>query len=161
MSLITTPGATDANSYISLADADAYFDDRYGSASDRWAALTDPVKEGLLRQSTKKINKIGYVGAKWSNNQSLQFPRSQRHSTLSTDASGDLIVPIDVQDATCECSLWLIVTDGDEALAQTMARGINSQSAGKISYSGMSANGSTKIGPLAHDIMKSYYRKLF
>jgi hypothetical protein len=47
--IITTPGASDANSYASIAEADAYNSSRPQGAS--WAALTQVEKESALKYS--------------------------------------------------------------------------------------------------------------
>ena len=97
---------------------------------------------------------------KWTPTQSLDFPRADTWQVFDQDSDGDLAIPQPVKDATCEVILWLIKTDGDEALADDMARGINNQAIGKTSFSGMSANGSAVMGPRAHMMMRKYYRRV-
>lgn len=67
-------GKTDAESYISVADADTYFSNRGNVA---WAALSEPGKEAALRQATDyMLSVFRWNGTRTSATQALDWPRS-------------------------------------------------------------------------------------
>jgi len=91
-------GKPDANSYGSVADADAYFADR---GNGQWAALTTGVKEGSLVQATDYIDAYygdRFIGTKSTIEQALEWPR--------VDAEGydEFTIPSDLKKATYEYS---------------------------------------------------------
>ncbi|AGK97407.1 DnaT-like ssDNA-binding protein [Clostridium pasteurianum] len=61
------------NTYISVADADAYFDDRL--FSDTWDNTDADTKAKALIMATKKIDRLPIIGRKAIDSQTLQFPR--------------------------------------------------------------------------------------
>lgn len=69
-------GKSDAESYISVADADIYFSNRGNAA---WATLTTTVKEQLLRKATDylvQVYRMRWKGVRVSATQALDFPRN-------------------------------------------------------------------------------------
>ena len=69
-------GKSDAESYISVADADAYFTKR---GNTTWLALTETVKEQLLRKATDylvQVYRMRWKGVRVSATQALDFPRN-------------------------------------------------------------------------------------
>lgn len=81
MALEITPTHPNADSYIALADADTYLDNR--SDTSEWDALTDDQKEQLLRIATRQIDTFRFHGVKlyhkpieYRLEQALEFPRS-------------------------------------------------------------------------------------
>lgn len=64
----------DSNTYISLADADIYFNTRFGS--EAWIALNDTVKEQLLISATRALDLYcDWSGYPNDDDQLLSFPR--------------------------------------------------------------------------------------
>jgi len=61
------------NSFVTLEDAQVYFEERYDS--NEWFELDDKEKEQLLIQSSKKINSLDFVGEKLEKSQPMEFPR--------------------------------------------------------------------------------------
>lgn len=75
MSLIVEDGTglEDAESYVSVADADAYHS-AFGNTD--WAALTTPLKEQALRKATQYLDaRYTFRGDKTNIVQALSFPR--------------------------------------------------------------------------------------
>lgn len=118
MSIKTSIGTSTANSYVSVTDADSYFSTRNISTS--WSNILSnstgtlqatTVKENYLIQATREIDynfkffeskyNQGIIGS--SDYQVLEFPRSS-----NTDADGDLYIPQEVKDSTCEQALWIL-----------------------------------------------------
>lgn len=99
MALNATAGSASADSYVTLTEANAYFDARFGS--DAWTALaTDALKEKALKQATRHIDRFRFWGTKGDAAQALQFPRGDPPVTATV-----AVVPQSVKDAQCEEAL--------------------------------------------------------
>jgi len=122
MSIYVSIGTSTANSYISVASADEYFDTRENS--DAWIDISSNStgtlsattrKENLLIQATRELDgTYRFHDQKYNQGirgqddyQNLEFPRSQ-----NTDVDNDLFIPEDVEDATCEQALWITQRTG-------------------------------------------------
>lgn len=110
-------GTPTANSYVSTASANTYFNERF--LSDSWDNLSDAtnataaatIRGNLLIQATKEIDRTyrffqskyntGLIGA--TDYQALEFPR-----TCHTDADGNLYIDEDVKTACYEQALWIL-----------------------------------------------------
>lgn len=69
-----TASGTSSNSYVTLAEANQYFDDRPGSTT--WTSATDDQKSQALLYATKMIDKLNaFQGEKSVVGQALAFPR--------------------------------------------------------------------------------------
>ena len=114
-------GKPDANSYASVADADAYYDGHlYASA---WTAATTGNKEKALVFATRLIDsQFQFNGWKAHDEQALQWPRERCQDpdrgfpvTILLLAIGAYvesnIVPKAVVDATCEMARELLIAD--------------------------------------------------
>lgn len=139
------------NSYISVADADAYFADRLGSG-----AWSGPDKQKVLMAATRAVERLTFVGTRKEALQSLQFPRcytvpsSPRTPSLATDGlsgyfSGtptreecETEVPKAVKDAVCEEALAILESAGDaqaELRGKLQRQGVTSIKIGSTSES--------------------------
>jgi len=88
------------NTYINLADADIYFNNRFGSAT--WLGMTDALKEQALVSATRLLdNYSDWIGEKTEEDQALQFPRN-----------GDLSVPGNIIYAQCEIAISIADNGG-------------------------------------------------
>ena len=85
--------------YITVNDADTYFDERYNSPS--WDVSTDTDKLKALKTATRYIDRLNFANDKTVSTQELQFPRG-----------GDTVVPENIQWACCEIAYALV--DGIE-----------------------------------------------
>ena len=109
MALITTPGAVDANSYASVAQADAYHALR---GNGTWAGATG-LKEAALIRATQWLD--GRYGHRWPGTrwklrlQSLDWPRFDAADREGTIVEADEI-PLEVINATCEAALRELAT---------------------------------------------------
>lgn len=149
MALVVTPGASDADSYAALADADAYFSGRGVTA---WTG-TDAVKEAALRKATAYLDnayRAKWRGVRVNEDQALAWPRCNAESVrtsiglvlalvdddgfpMATDA-----IPAQIERATMEAALLALGgTDLEPALA---ANQVGIKSIGKT------------VGPLSKDI---------
>jgi hypothetical protein len=117
MSLDATVGGASSNSYVTLAQAESYFDDRINSAvNGNWettsagVARTDAEKSAALVTATRRIDEEQFVGYKVSTTQALKFPR-----TNVTDEDGNYFlttaIPEPVKQATYLTALELLRAD--------------------------------------------------
>lgn len=133
MALIVENGMakTDANSYCSVAQADAYHGARGNSA---WLDLDLADKETYLVRATDYLvqaYRLRWKGWRTSQIQSLDWPRS---GVIQQDRALVYTVPLDtvpneVVAATCELALKAATRE----LAPDLERGVASESVGPIS----------------------------
>jgi len=132
MALDNTPGGASANTYATIAEADAYLATRPGASA--WATLSDPVKEAALITACRLMDRtlpwnlvsIGYERS--STTQALIFPRP-----YTLNAAGDAYlagVPTFAKEAQSEWAFALTVSD---RLADSTTRGIAGITAGPLS----------------------------
>ena len=109
-------GRTDANSYASAADSDAYHAGHLYATS--WTGATADNKAAALVMASRVIDaEFQFNGVKASAAQALQWPRSDcrdpdavaTSSTAGVVASN--VVPKGVSDATCELARELLLLD--------------------------------------------------
>jgi hypothetical protein len=116
-------GKSDADSYISVADADTYFA-AHGNPT-AWSAASDEAKESALRYATVWMDgKWNWLGTIVLGTQALLWPRYvgwDRYGT-NEDTEGRAIasdeVPQRVQDAACELAL-VHLSDALNAVSDT------------------------------------------
>jgi len=104
-----TVGGEDSNTYISLTDADTYFESRLDSTN--WDAATDAVKDESLAMATRMLDDMyNFIGCIASNAQALRWPRTRVYDRdgryLPSDEN-----PTQVKNATCEQALYLLSGD--------------------------------------------------
>lgn len=128
MTLVTTPGVSDADSYVSATEADAYFVAR---GVTTWIGTTAQ-KEVALRRGTSYVENAysnRWVGSRATRDQALAWPRvdgSWQSGKVDVLYDGDgfpigsSVVPVQVKNATCEAAL-LVLTGVD--LEPTLTRG--------------------------------------
>ena len=136
MSFIPEDGAglPNANSYIGLEFADAYFSDR---ANAEWSALAPEAKEQSLIRATDYIDRrFRFIGQPLKLDQALQFPRQ------------GLGLPANLLKATCEYALR--ASAGPLAPDPTASDPLDPNGRGVASYT-------KTVGPLTTSI--SYFDK--
>lgn len=139
MALIVEDGSgkTDADSYLSVTDADTYHTNH--SSSTDWSGATTAVKEKALRLTTQYLD-VRYdglwKGVRSNENQALAWPR-----TYVEDSDGYYFesneMPQRLKDATAE--LALRVVEGDTLLDD-------------ISKPGTIRSQSVSVGPISKSI---------
>lgn len=115
MALNATLGASDANSYVTQAEATAYFEDRMHASA--WAAVTE--KDPLLITASQMLDwYINWKGDKASVAQSMQWPRDGAIRPDGTEIDDDVLPP-EVKTAVYELALSSISADrtADDPLA--------------------------------------------
>ena len=114
--LDATIGGADSNSYVTLAEADAYFD---ASASNQvWNNHQDGYKKAALIQATQWLNYLSFAGDCCTDTQALQWPRE--HVTCMCREAVCTEIPLQVKQATYELALHLVhkpsLITGDSAV---------------------------------------------
>ncbi len=116
-------GSPEANSYVTVAEADAYFGDAFGKSL--WATLDAAVKASLVITSSRTLDQyISWNGQKATTEQSMEWPR------IYTCEAVD-VIPIKVKYATYELAYYMSENDG-------------------LSFSNQTVD-SVKVGPVAVD----------
>jgi hypothetical protein len=158
VAIIATPGAANANSYVTIDEADAYFSYRFGASA--WQALSSANKEIALRHSTQSIDQQRLRGYQVQDTQALAFPR---YIPGSWDASGLLYpstdIPQAVKDACCEEALWLAQnasTGGMSPRQQLQAEGVSSFMVGNLQESYSGGRHVQLLGPRAQTLLRQW-----
>lgn len=152
MALLVVP-AVGADSYISVATADAYHAARGNTA---WAALTTTRKEELLRQATDYLEAV-YAGL-WVGNpvsmvQELQWPRiNYLPGVLLVDP---LVVPAGVAKATAQLALEASTAP---LIDQSSEQQVTSEKVGPISVTYSEARTNKSVHTLADLYLGPYLR---
>lgn len=106
------------NSYVTIADADTYFETRIDSAE--WESADDETKEQALVTATQLIDERHWIGAAVSSSQALAWPRKDaiyydpRMGQQITIANDE--VPSQVKIAVYEQALHLV--QNEDLIAQ-------------------------------------------
>jgi hypothetical protein len=101
----------DANSYLSVADADDYLS--LSIHASEWNDSTTTTKQQALVSATRMLDRQNWEGEKTSSSQSLEWPRTNAY-----DRDGNLVssstIPQQILDATAEHAL-VFVKDAEAA----------------------------------------------
>ena len=110
ITIIATAGSATANSYLTVVEAQAYFDTRIGS--DVWDDAAEEVQKALLVNATRMLDQ-SYIwnGDVASSTQALRFPRDYVYNCDAELLDSDTI-PTEIQNATCEMLLFVGDTSG-------------------------------------------------
>lgn len=128
-------GKADANSYITVADADAYVENH--GTETAWIGATQAAKEKALRLATQYIDlKFNFKGTRNSETQALLWPRFNVYDNDGYNVDYDAI-PQKLKDAVVEAALRVIA--GDDLL-------------GTISNPGEIKSESKSLGPLSKSV---------
>lgn len=137
MALDTTVGGAAADSYLTVAEADALAGSLRFPFATEWIAETDqPTKEAKLRQAAIDIGAYVRVGAPYLVGQALTFPRE-----TDLDASDDPLIPGAVQRAQAMQAAYLLEN------AKTIENAATRRARGMFSFSDDDGSGSIAIDP--------------
>lgn len=128
LTLNSTLSDSAAESYISVATADAYHEKRSGYSA--WAALESDDKIRALIGATDLLERLDYHGEKAVSTQALKFPRIYR------TASDGSTLPREIEHAMCELALWVATNTtatSQAARAARRAAGVTSFKLGELS----------------------------
>ena len=117
-----TLGGASANSYVTLADADAYFDTTPDSTS--WDNKTTDQKNRALISATRWIDALSFYGDRCSETQALKWPRED-YKVDGIELACTLI-PVGIEVATYELAR-AFANDTDAITGSTGTTGIYDQ----------------------------------
>ncbi|WP_373379900.1 DnaT-like ssDNA-binding protein [Cupriavidus nantongensis] len=107
MTIDTNPGSPTADSYVSVAEADAYWSKRPGSA---WGAAAEAAREGALVRATGYVDATyDWRGTRATAVQALDWPRYD--VVLDGYPLDGTTIPARVKDAVCEMALKALAGD--------------------------------------------------
>lgn len=110
VTLIATAGAANANSYATVAEANAYNDAQVNGGT--WAALDVPSKNRALTHATRLLDdNIAWIGERATDQQALEWPRAWARNR-SGNFYSEQEVPMQVKYATAELARRLTETGG-------------------------------------------------
>ena len=120
MALDATLGGASANSYVTVAEADAYFATSFGRTA--WGSASDANKEIVLIESTRLLDLlVSWKGYVKSDTQALRWPRTYVPNIDGRYIS-DSIVPKDVKNAVFELAYSLLSNGGFQASENELAK---------------------------------------
>ena len=102
---VQDPGA---NSYVSQAQAQAYFDLQFGPGAAAWNSSDPSAPNGdqckALLLAAKHLSMLRYIGTRYNPAQVLDFPRQYPFQGLDPQSPWNMgiAIPQAVQDAQCE-----------------------------------------------------------
>ena len=136
------------NSYVTLAEAGAYFDNKLDVAA--WTDASDPQKEQALVTGTRYLETLSWVGKVRSELQVLAFPREGEYfdETRGVVVTFSETVPSRITDAVCELAYHLLNNDG---LLDDVGS-VKSVSVGSISIDMITSPG--KLPGVVHSLIK-------
>lgn len=106
MTIVATPGAQNANSYATEAEADAYHATRLHNA--QWASATTQVKEAALIWAARLLDQESWRGYRSTELQSMRWPR---FDVIDADGYTLTGVPKMLKDAQSELAFLLLQSD--------------------------------------------------
>jgi len=148
MVIVVTPGDANADSYASLAQADAWHDGR-GNAD--WAALTEAAKEAALRRATTWIDatygsRLGGLPV-YPRVQALAWPR-----TGATDTDGYVVpsdaIPVEIVRATAEAALREALTPGSLSPDYVASEAVVREKVGPLEVEYRGSSGASSVSPV-------------
>lgn len=110
-----TIGGASANSYLTVAQADDYFDSRYDN--ELYTDLTDEEKQRLLVTASRRLDAEHYAGRSVTETQALQFPRVVAYDRNYYPYQQNEI-PVNLKNAVCELGYFYLQKD-DRMLDET------------------------------------------
>lgn len=124
MALDATLGGASANSYVTVAEADAYFATSFGRTP--WGSASAANKEIVLIESTRLLDLlVSWKGYVKSDTQALRWPRTyvpNIDGRYLESYISDSIVPKDVKNAVFELAYSLLSNGGFQASENELAK---------------------------------------
>lgn len=161
LTLVATAGASTANTYVTLDDAEDIVLEYLSHITSGWSAATDDNKNIALVQATKDIDSLGFHGSKyyteWDESdddyQALQFPRAE-----DTTDEDSLYIPAKVEHATVLQACYLLRSGAAaQVSSDAITSGIVSRGTGRYSET-ISSHQFRKVCPEASALLRKWLR---
>jgi hypothetical protein len=104
----STVGGASANSYVTLAEAEVYFEGRLNITD--WTSATTDEKNRALVMAARRLDQERWTSEKASSAQALKWPRWDAEDEDGNSISSDTI-PEAIKDAQCELALAMLDSD--------------------------------------------------
>lgn len=119
VTIVETVGASNANSFVSVAEATAYLEGRLNSSA--WSGASAADQAAALVEATRELSARPWCGSRVTTTQALAWPRQWAPDPDAPGATyyAATIIPQRVKDATCELALEFLragTTDAAGAL---------------------------------------------
>lgn len=155
--LVATAGASNANTYITLADADTYHDS-HGYATT-WTAATDDQQKVVLVWATRLLDAhFEWTGEIASDTQSLGWPRAATYDKFGRLLANDAI-PEAIEFATAELARHLLAAD--RTAPESVDLALKSVKAGSIAieYLNGTTAGAAVVPDAVYDLIRHLVRQ--
>ena len=106
VTIIATAGAANANSYLTVAQADALADLYLGTLA--WTTATTDNKGRALIMATRYLDELEWIGTRASTTQALAWPRND--AACGDWTFGSTVIPAPIQQATFDLAEALLGT---------------------------------------------------
>jgi hypothetical protein len=164
ITIIATPNAADANSYLTLADAQAIVDGFVQDADvQHWGSGNTDSRNRALFTATQRLDRERFLGARATDTQSLQWPRTgvRKPDTyintyavgfpfrITTDYFTDTEIPTQIQYAQAVLAVFL--HNNTDALGLSGLEDYKNVKIGSLDVTpnvGYGAVGADKVPPL-------------
>ena len=159
VTIIATKGSYDSNTYVTLAEANAYFVARLDC--EHWTSATDDDKRRALITATRLVDGLTFKYARETTTQALAFPRvgSPTHERHILYASNGVttIIPTDIKNAVYEQALQLLSSGstGGGELAELRKQGVKTQSIGDVTVQFSESAKEIVSGPAQEEALSS------
>jgi hypothetical protein len=161
-----TIGGASANSYQTLADAQSIVDGMVQDADvTAWAAATTDAKNRALYTATQRLDRERFIGARSTDTQSLQWPRTgvRKPDTyintyavgfpfrITTDYYTDTEIPDQIKKAQVMLAVYL--NNNVDGLGLTGLEDFKNVKVGSLDVTPAQSMGADKIPPLVERYM--------
>jgi hypothetical protein len=161
-----TVGGANANSYQTLADAQAIVDGMVQDADvTAWAAATTDAKNRALYTATQRLDRERFIGARSTDTQALQWPRTgvRKPDTyintyavgfpfrITTDYYTDTEIPDQIKKAQVMLAVYL--NNNVDGLGLTGLEDFKNVKVGSLDVTPAQSMGADKIPPLVERYM--------
>jgi hypothetical protein len=152
--IVATPGAANANSYLTLTDADALVDAMVLSTDvQHWGTGNTDSRNRALAAAAQRLDRERFLGARATDTQALQWPRtgvrkpdtySSRYSTgfpftITADYYTDTEIPDQIRRAQIELAVYL--HNNEDGISLSGLEDYRSLSIGSISITPENTSG--------------------
>jgi hypothetical protein len=166
ITIIATPNAANANSYLTLADARLIVDGMVQDADvTAWAAATTDSKNRALYTATQRLDRERFIGARSTDTQALQWPRTgvRKPDTyintyavgfpfrITTDYYTDTEIPDQIKKAQVMLAVYL--NNNVDGLGLTGLEDFKNVKVGSLDVTPAQSMGADKIPPLVERYM--------
>lgn len=124
VTIVATAGASTANAFITLAEAETYMEARLNAST--WDDASDDSKNRAIVEATRELSHKTYCGERVTSTQALSWPRQNAPDPDSpfADHYSTTVVPQRVKDATAELAFQFIKAGTSDVAAVAPLAGV-------------------------------------